>query len=49
MQSAYLNESFQFVVNGSVIESDIATAAALSPAIRERFSVDGSARKFFCE
>jgi hypothetical protein len=41
-----LKESFEFIVNGSVIESDFAEASALFPSVRERFSVDGCARKF---
>jgi hypothetical protein len=47
MRSAQLNESFQFVVNGSVIESDFSESAAIFPAFREQLSVDGCARKFF--
>jgi hypothetical protein len=38
--------SFTFVVNGAVIESDVAEAAALSPFVREQLSVDGCAREF---
>jgi hypothetical protein len=41
------SESFQFIVNGSVIEIDISEAVALFPAVREQLSVDGSALKFF--
>jgi hypothetical protein len=48
MRSALLSESFQFVANGAVIESDVAEAAALFPAVRELLLVDGSTRKFFC-
>jgi hypothetical protein len=42
-----LNESFEFVVNGRVIESEVSETAALFPRIREQLSVDGCARKFF--
>jgi hypothetical protein len=49
MRSVFLNESFQFIVNGSVIESEIAEAAALFPRIQEQLSVDGCARKFILE
>jgi hypothetical protein len=42
--------SFAFVVNGAVIESDVAEAAALSPFVRELLSVDSCAREFvICE
>jgi hypothetical protein len=47
MRSSLLGESFEFFVNGTVIEIDIAEAAALFPAVREQLSVDGCARKFF--
>jgi hypothetical protein len=47
IQSALLSESFLFVVNGFVIKSDLAEAAALFPAVREQLSVDGCARNFF--
>jgi hypothetical protein len=36
-----------FVVNGTVIEIEIAEAAALFPAVRGQLLVDGCARKFF--
>jgi hypothetical protein len=45
--SSFLNESFLFIVNGSVIESNLPEAAALSSAVQEQLSVDGYARKFF--
>jgi hypothetical protein len=38
--------SFAFVVNGAVIESDVAEAAALSLFVREQLSVDACAREF---
>jgi hypothetical protein len=44
-----LKESFEIIVNGRVIESDISEAAALFGRIREQLSVDGCARKFFVE
>jgi hypothetical protein len=34
---------FEFIVNGSVIESEIGETASLFPRIREQLSVDGSA------
>jgi hypothetical protein len=46
LRSALLYDSFVFVMKGSVIESDIAEAAALSPAVWEQLSVDICARKF---
>jgi hypothetical protein len=49
MRSALLSESFEFLVNGAVIESDIAEAAALAPAVQEQLSVDGCARKFILD
>jgi hypothetical protein len=47
VRNAFLRESFEFIVNGSVIESEVAEAAALFPRIREQLSIDGCARKFF--
>jgi hypothetical protein len=48
--AALFGSSFAFVVNGAVIESDIAEAAALSPFVREQLSVDYCAREFvLCE
>jgi hypothetical protein len=47
MQNTHLSESFLFVVNGSVIESDFAESAAFFPAVREQLLVDGCARTFF--
>jgi hypothetical protein len=42
--------SFAFVVNGAVIESDVAEAVALSPFVREQLSADACAREFvICE
>jgi hypothetical protein len=35
VQSAQLRESFEFIVNESVIEPEIAEAAAYFPAVRE--------------
>jgi hypothetical protein len=45
MRSALLNESFQFLVNETVIESDI-SESPIFPGVREQLSVDGCARKF---
>jgi hypothetical protein len=42
-----LKESIEFIVNETVIEIEIAEAAALFPAVREQLSVDGCGRKFF--
>jgi hypothetical protein len=47
MRTSLLTESFQFLTNNSVIESDLSEAAALFPAVREQLSVDGCALKFF--
>jgi hypothetical protein len=47
MRNSLLSESFEFVVNGTLIEFDFAEAAALFPAVREQLSVDGCVRKFF--
>jgi hypothetical protein len=47
VRSAHLRESFEFIVNGSVIESDFAEAASIFPEVREHLSVDGCARKCF--
>jgi hypothetical protein len=44
-----LNESFEIIVNGRVIESEVSEPAALFPIIRDQLSVDGCARKFFVE
>jgi hypothetical protein len=42
--------SFGFVVNGSVVKSDIAEAVAISLLVREQVCVDYCAREFvFCE
>jgi hypothetical protein len=46
VRSAQLSDSIEFIVNGTVIESDILEAASLSPFFREQLSVDGCARKF---
>jgi hypothetical protein len=46
VRSALLSDSIEFVVNGSVIELEIAESL-IFPAIREQLSVDGCARKFF--
>jgi hypothetical protein len=46
IRSSHLSESFLFVVNEAVIESDLAEAAALWSAVREQLSFDGCARKF---
>jgi hypothetical protein len=40
------SDSFSFAVNGTVIESDLAEAVAVAPAVREQLSVDGCARHF---
>jgi hypothetical protein len=47
MRNAQLNESFEFIVNGRVIESDFSESAAFFRSVREQLSVDGCARKFF--
>jgi hypothetical protein len=44
--AALLSSSFTFLMNGAVIESDVAEAAALSPFVREQLSVDWCAREF---
>jgi hypothetical protein len=46
VRSALLSESFQFIANGIVVESDVAESMALFPAVREQLSVDGCARAF---
>jgi hypothetical protein len=46
-RKGFLNETFQFIVNGTEIEMEIAVAAALFPAVGEQLSVDGCGRKFF--
>jgi hypothetical protein len=46
MRSALLRESFQFLANGIPIESSVAEAAALFPAVREQLSLDSCAQKF---
>jgi hypothetical protein len=44
------SSSFAFVVNGAVIESDVAEAVAFSPFVREQLSVDSCAQEFIvCE
>jgi hypothetical protein len=48
MRSSLLSESFQFVVNQSVIEISLAESL-IFPAVREQLSVDGCARSFFLE
>jgi hypothetical protein len=47
MRTPHLKESFEFIVNGTMIESEVGEAAALFPIVREQLSVDGCARKFF--
>jgi hypothetical protein len=47
VRNAQLRESFEFIVNGTVIESEVSEAAALFPAVREQLSVDGCVRQFF--
>jgi hypothetical protein len=47
MRTAFLRESFEFIVNGSKIERDFAESSALFPAVREQLAVDSCARKFF--
>jgi hypothetical protein len=46
LQGGLLSESFDFILNGTVIRTDIAKAALLSPAVRAQLSVDGCARQF---
>jgi hypothetical protein len=38
--------SFAFIVNGALVESEVAEAAALSPFVWEQLSVDACAREF---
>jgi hypothetical protein len=47
VRAAHFKEPMLFAANGTVIESDIAEAAAVFPAVGEQLSVDGWARKFF--
>jgi hypothetical protein len=42
----FLKESIEFIVNGRVIELEIAESL-IFPAVREQLSVDGCGRKFF--
>jgi hypothetical protein len=49
VRNSFLKKSFRFIVNGIVIESDVAEASALFPRIRAQLSVDGCGRKFFFE
>jgi hypothetical protein len=49
MQISLLTESFMFVGNGTLIESDIAEAETLCPAVQEQLSVEGYTRKVFYE
>jgi hypothetical protein len=44
--SGLFGSSFVFLVNGGMIESDIAEAVALSPFVREQLSVDCCAHEF---
>jgi hypothetical protein len=46
LRNTLLCDSFQFVINGVLFESDVVHAIALSPAVSEQLSVDGCARKF---
>jgi hypothetical protein len=46
LQNSLLHDSFSFIINGAVINTEFAEAIALSPAVREQLSVDGCARKF---
>jgi hypothetical protein len=46
LNGTLFDDSFDFVVNGTTIKSNIREAAALSPAIREQLSVDACARQF---
>jgi hypothetical protein len=46
VRSVFLKESIEFIVNGKVIEVELAEAAALFPTVREQLSVDGCGRKF---
>jgi hypothetical protein len=47
IQIPYLNEIFQFIVNGSGIEMNISKAVSLFPAVCEQLSIDSCARTFF--
>jgi hypothetical protein len=46
LQNALFDDSFVFIANGVAVESSLAEAVALSPAVREQLSVDGCAREF---
>jgi hypothetical protein len=46
LQDALFPDSFTFVVNGTIIESSLADAVSLSPAVQEQLSVDSCARQF---
>jgi hypothetical protein len=46
VRRAFLRESFQFVVNGIMVESSVAEKAAPFPAVGEQISLDRCARKF---
>jgi hypothetical protein len=48
VRNALLKESIEFIVNGRVINLEIAEAAALCPSVREQLSVDGCERWFRC-
>jgi hypothetical protein len=47
VRSVSLKESIECIVNGSVIELEIAESL-IFPSIREQLLVEGCARKFFC-
>jgi hypothetical protein len=46
VRKVFLRESFEFIVNGSVVEREVCESAALFRAVREQLSVDSCARKF---
>jgi hypothetical protein len=46
MRDSLLSESFQFIVNESVIDLNLAESL-IFPSVREQLLVDGSSRKFF--
>jgi hypothetical protein len=46
LHNAHFSDSFAFITNGVMIESNVAEAVGLSPVVKEQLSVDGCARKF---
>jgi hypothetical protein len=46
LQAAAPDDRFTFVVNGSLLETDIPTAVGLSPAVRDQLAADSTSRRF---